>query len=187
MSKKDIEILKEKVSQLLKSLKIDLPKEVTSNTPFRVANALRFLTDGYKTKPEDIFRGAVYKEECDEMIVVKDIEVFSLCEHHLLPFFGRCHIAYIPDKQIIGLSKLARLVDVYAKRLQVQERLTLEIAKSINKHLRPKGVAVVIEAQHLCMMMRGVQKQNSKAITSAMFGVFKKKQRTRMEFLELIR
>jgi GTP cyclohydrolase I len=137
--------------------------------------------------PKQILNGALFDVAYDEMVIVKDIEVFSLCEHHLLPFFGKCHVAYIPDGKVIGLSKIPRLVDMYAKRLQVQERLTMEVADTINASIKPKGVAVVVEAQHLCMIMRGVEKQNSVAVTSSMLGAFKDNQNTRNEFLNLVR
>jgi len=156
-------------------------------TPLRVKRALQFLTAGYRQDPAWLFKRAVAKAKTDEMVIVKDIDFASLCEHHLLPFFGKCHIAYMPDKQIIGLSKIPRLVDVFARRLQVQERLTTQIAESLNTFVQPLGVACVIEAQHLCLMMRGVQKQNTRAITSAMLGVFRTSEKTRAEFLTLVR
>ncbi len=155
-------------------------------TPCRAAESLRFLTAGYCQDIEAIVGDAIFEDPCDEMVMVRDIEMYSLCEHHLLPFYGRCHVAYIPNGRIIGLSKLPRIVDVFARRLQVQERLTNQIADTIQEILTPKGVGVVIEAYHLCMMMRGVQKQNSKTITSAMRGGFKRYSKTRMEFLRLI-
>jgi len=156
-------------------------------TPLRVKRALQFLTAGYRQDPAWLFKRAVGRAKTDEMVIVKDIDFASLCEHHLLPFFGKCHIAYMPDKQIIGLSKIPRLVDVFARRLQVQERLTTQIAESLNTFVQPLGVACVIEAQHLCLMMRGVQKQNTRAITSAMLGVFRTSEKTRAEFLTLVR
>jgi GTP cyclohydrolase IA len=161
-------------------------REGLRRTPHRFAKALEFLTSGYRDDPERVVNGAVFEDPCDEMVVVRDIELYSLCEHHLLPFFVECHIAYIPNGRIIGLSKLPRLVDVYARRLQVQERLTAEIANAIQRLLKPKGVGVVIRASHLCMMMRGVQKQHSKAVTSCMLGGFKRDMRTRAEFLNLL-
>ena len=161
-------------------------REGLAKTPLRVAESLRYLTAGYFQDVNAIVGDAVFEEQCDEMILIRDIEIYSLCEHHMLPFYGRCHIAYIPNKKVIGLSKLPRLVDVYARRLQVQERLTNQIADTVEHILHPKGVGVVIEAYHLCMMMRGVQKQNSKAVTSAMRGGFKRYSKTRMEFLRLI-
>ena len=154
-------------------------------TPVRVAGALRFLTRGYDQTVEDVIGTAVFDEKHDSMVLVKDIEVYSLCEHHMLPFFGKAHVAYIPDGRIVGLSKLPRIVDVFARRLQVQERLTEQIAQAIEDALQPQGVGVVIEAVHLCMMMRGVEKQNSKTITSAVRGLFRRDPRTREEFLRL--
>ncbi|MDA1276572.1 MAG: GTP cyclohydrolase I FolE [Verrucomicrobia bacterium] len=162
-------------------------REGLRRTPERVANSLEFLTRGYGQNLKSVLNGALFAAKSDEMVIVKDIDFFSLCEHHMLPFFGKCHIAYLPVKKIIGLSKLPRLVDVFARRLQVQERMTHEIAVTIEKLIKPQGVGVVVEAQHLCMMMRGVEKQNSCAITSAMLGRFRKDARTRGEFLDLIR
>ena len=156
-------------------------------TPLRVAKALEFLTQGYRKDPKAVLNGALFEADSDEMVIVKDIDFYSLCEHHLLPFFGKCHIAYLPTKKVIGLSKLPRLVDLFARRLQVQERMTHEIAATIDQLIKPQGVGVVVEAQHLCMMMRGVEKQNSYAITSAMMGRFRDDARTRGEFLDLIR
>jgi GTP cyclohydrolase I len=156
-------------------------------TPARVARALRFLTEGYATDPAAILQDALYDSEVDEMVLVKDVEFYSICEHHLLPFYGQAHIAYVPDGRIAGLSKLPRVVDALSRRLQVQEDLTIQVAKAIQEALRPKGVGVVMQAHHLCMMMRGVQKQNSRAVTSCMLGSFKKDARTRSEFLQLIK
>jgi GTP cyclohydrolase IA len=156
-------------------------------TPERVVKSLQFLTGGYEQNLTAVINGAVFAETYSEMVVVRDIEIYSLCEHHLLPFFGRAHVAYIPDGRIIGLSKLPRIVDMFARRLQVQERLTSQIADALDEALSPLGVAVVVEAAHLCMMMRGVQKQNSQTLTSSMRGVFLSDQRTRAEFMELIR
>ena len=156
-------------------------------TPVRVAEAMAFLTDGYALDPATVLNDALFDAVSDEMVIVKDIDFYSLCEHHMLPFFGKCHIAYLPRKKVIGLSKLPRLVDVYARRLQIQERMTYEIANTVKKLINAQGVGVVIEAQHLCMMMRGVEKQNSYAITSAMLGGFRTDSRTRAEFLELLR
>ncbi|HEY0794926.1 MAG TPA: GTP cyclohydrolase I FolE [Acidisarcina sp.] len=155
-------------------------------TPARAAKAMSFLTKGYKEDPASILGGALFEVDYDEMVIVKDIEMFSLCEHHMLPFFGKVHVAYIPNGKVIGLSKIPRLVDVFARRLQVQERLTRQIADSIMEAISPRGVGVVIEARHLCMMMRGVEKQNSSTVTSAMIGVFHE-QNTRNEFLSLVR
>ena len=163
----------------------DPEREGMRKTPKRVAKSLAFLTEGYHKRPQEVVGDALYEQSHQNMVLVKDIEVYSLCEHHLLPFFGKAHIAYIPDGHILGLSKLARLVEVYARRFQVQERLTEQIAQAVWETTRPQGVAVVVEAYHLCMMMRGVQKQNSKTITSAMKGAFLEDQRTRDEFLRL--
>jgi len=165
----------------------DPHREGLRKTPERFEKALRFLTSGYGQDPEKILNGATFSVCYDEMVVVKDIEVFSLCEHHLLPFFGKCHVAYIPNKRVIGLSKIARLVNLYARRLQIQERLTSQIAKAIQERISPEGVGVIIEARHLCMVMRGVEKQNSQAVTSAMLGAFRENTQTRNEFLSLIR
>jgi GTP cyclohydrolase I len=175
------------VGQLLKELGEDAYREGLERTPERVEKALRYLTSGYRMKPEDIFNDALFIEEYDEMVVVKDIDYFSLCEHHLIPFFGKCHVAYMPRRKIVGLSKIPRLVEMYSRRLQVQERLTTQIANTLNEVLQPRGVAVVMEAVHLCMVMRGVEKQNSKAVTSAMLGAFRDRPETRAEFMELIK
>jgi GTP cyclohydrolase IA len=175
------------VEQLLEGLGEDVHREGLERTPERVATALRYLTSGYGKDPREILNGALFVEEYDEMVVVKDIDVFSLCEHHILPFIGKCHVAYMPRKRIVGLSKIPRLVDMYARRLQVQERLTTQIANTLNDVLQPRGVAVVMEALHLCMLMRGVEKQNSKAVTSAMLGAFRDRPETRAEFMELIK
>jgi GTP cyclohydrolase I len=175
------------VDQLLKELGEDTFREGLERTPERVEKALRFLTGGYHMKVEDVFNEALFVEEYDEMVVVKDIDYFSLCEHHLIPFFGKAHIAYMPRKKIVGLSKIPRLVEMFARRLQVQERLTTQIANTLNEVLQPRGVAVVMEAVHLCMIMRGVEKQNSKAVTSAMLGAFRDRPETRAEFMELIK
>ena len=158
-----------------------------ADTPRRVAGALEFLTSGHAEDPVQMLRTALFASNVDQMVVVKDVEFYSLCEHHLLPFYGRCHIAYIPDGQIVGLSKLGRVVDAFSRRLQVQERLTAEIAGAVQEAVRPRGVGVVMEAHHLCMMMRGVEKQASRAVTSSMLGRFRQDARTRGEFLELIR
>jgi len=175
----------ELVAEMIRRLGDDPEREGLKRTPQRVAESLSFLTNGYGTKPEDVINGALFEESHRNMVVVKDIEMYSLCEHHMLPFFGKVHIAYIPNGKIVGLSKTARLVDVYARRLQVQERLTEQIAQAIWDRVEPEGVGVVVEAYHLCMMMRGVQKQNSKTITSAMRGSFLENQMTRDEFLRL--
>jgi GTP cyclohydrolase IA len=172
---------------LLKEIGEDPTRQGLSKTPERVARSIEFLTHGYRQDPRDVLRQAVFDEECNEMVLVKDIDFYSLCEHHLLPFFGRAHVAYVPDGRIVGLSKLARTVELVSRRLQVQERLTNAIADAIQEVLQPKGVAVVLEAQHLCMLMRGIQKQNSYAITSAMHGEFESDPKTRAEFMQLIR
>ena len=175
------------VAMMLKELGEDAHREGLEKTPARVAAALRYLTSGYAKNPSDILNDALFVEDYDEMVIVKDIDVTSTCEHHLLPFIGKCHVAYMPDRKIVGLSKIPRLVDMYARRLQVQERLTTQIASTLNDVLQPRGVAVVIEAVHLCMVMRGVEKQNSKAVTSAMLGSFRDRPETRAEFMELIK
>jgi GTP cyclohydrolase IA len=175
------------VREMLAELGEDVGRDGLRRTPERVAASLRFLTRGYKMDVDQIINNAIFEADYDEMVVVKDVEIYSLCEHHLLPFYGKCHIAYLPGRKIIGLSKMPRIVDVFSRRLQVQERLTTDVAYAIEKHLEPKGVAVVIEAYHLCMMMRGVQKQNSKTITSCMLGRFKSDSKTRSEFLDFIR
>lgn len=163
----------------------DAERDGLVRTPERVRKAMEFLTKGYKQDASEILRGAMFDVDYDEMVIVKDVEVFSLCEHHMLPFFGRVHVAYIPNGKVVGLSKIARLVDVYARRLQVQERLTRQIADAIQETMKPQGVGVVIEARHFCMMMRGVEKQHSSTVTSAMLGVFREHQ-TRDEFLSLV-
>ena len=179
--------LREHVTEILKILGEDPSREGLAKTPLRVEKALKYLTKGYAQDPGEILRSAVFGEsDYDEMVIVKDIDVFSLCEHHLLPFFGKCHVAYLPDKKIVGLSKLPRVVEAFARRLQVQERLTTQIAKTIEETLKPKGVGVVVEAFHLCVMMRGVEKQNAHMITSSMRGRFRSDSRTREEFLDLI-
>jgi GTP cyclohydrolase IA len=175
------------VKGLLKAIGEDPNREGLKKTPKRVEEMYKFLTKGYKEDPDKVINKALYSEGPQDMIVVRDIDFFSLCEHHMLPFFGKCHIAYIPNKKIVGLSKLARLVEIYSRRLQVQERLTRQVADTIEKHLKPQGVAVVMEAEHLCMKMRGVEKQNSVAVTSAMLGEFHDSEPTRAEFLSLIR
>ena len=171
---------------LLVELGEDPDRDGLERTPRRVAESLRFLTKGYQEDVDQALNGALYEVTHDEMIIVRDIEVFSLCEHHLLPFIGKCHVAYIPSRKVIGLSKIARLVDVFARRLQVQERLTTQVAQVLMEKINPLGVGVVMEAQHLCMIMRGVQKQNSVTVTSAMLGVFRDKKQTRDEFLSLV-
>ena len=178
--------LENTIHTLLSEIGEDPSREGLLKTPSRVAESMRFLTRGYTQKVDDILNGALFTEENKEMVVVRDIDFYSLCEHHLLPFFGKCHVAYIPNGKIIGLSKLPRIVDMYARRLQVQERLTKQIADTIESAVNPLGVAVVMEASHLCMQMRGVEKQNSVALTSTMLGVFKDSAMTRAEFLDLI-
>jgi GTP cyclohydrolase I len=180
-------MLERVIRDLLKELGQDPDREGLEKTPARVAKALRYLTSGYQTDVRDVLNDALFTEQYDEMVIVKDIDFFSVCEHHLLPFFGKCHIAYMPSKKIVGLSKLPRLVEMFSRRLQVQERLTTQIAQTLNDALRPRGVAVVMEALHMCMLMRGVEKQNSKAVTSAMLGAFRDRPETRAEFMELIK
>ncbi len=175
------------VETMLRTLDPEPTREGLRDTPRRVEKAFRFYTDGYERDPKKVIGDALFEAETDEMVVVKDIEVYSLCEHHLAPFFGKAHVAYIPSSKIVGLSKLARVVDIFARRLQVQERLTMQVAHAIQDVLQPRGVAVVIEAAHLCMMMRGVEKQNSRTITSCLLGLFRRDERTRTEFLKLVR
>jgi GTP cyclohydrolase I len=175
------------VRKILVQLGEDPNREGLRRTPERFEKALRFLTKGYLQDHDKILNGAMFSVCYDQMVLVKDIEVYSMCEHHLLPFFGKCHVAYIPDKKVVGLSKIARLVNMYARRLQIQERLTSQIAKAIQEKLAPQGVGVIVEARHLCMVMRGVEKQNSIATTSAMLGAFRENKQTRDEFLSLIR
>jgi GTP cyclohydrolase I len=175
------------IRTLLAELGENPSREGLLDTPKRVEKALTFLTSGYRANIDDVLNGALFTVDYSEMVIVKDIDFYSLCEHHLLPFFGKCHVAYIPTTRVIGLSKIPRLVDVFARRLQVQERLTSQIADTISDKIAPLGVAVVVEATHLCMSMRGVEKQNSFAVTSAMIGAFRDSARTRMEFLELIK
>jgi len=175
------------IEQLLKELGEDVTREGLDRTPDRVEKALRYLTSGYDQDVNTVLNDALFVEDYDEMVVVKDIDFFSLCEHHLLPFIGKCHVAYMPRRKIVGLSKTPRLVEMYSRRLQVQERLTKQIANTLNDVLQPMGVAVVMEGIHLCMLMRGVEKQNSKAVTSAMLGAFRDRPETRAEFMELIK
>jgi GTP cyclohydrolase I len=175
------------IGQLLAALGEDPSREGLQNTPLRVEKALRFLTSGYGADPDAVLNNALFTVDYTEMVIVKDIDFYSLCEHHLLPFFGRCHVAYIPRHKVVGLSKIPRLVEIFSRRLQVQERLTNQIAETIREKINPLGVGVVMEATHLCMSMRGVEKQNSFAITSAMLGSFRTDARTRSEFLTLIR
>jgi len=175
------------IKRLLAEIGEDPEREGLANTPKRVEQALKFLTSGYQADVDTVINNALFTVDYSEMVIVKDIDFYSLCEHHLLPFFGKCHVAYVPSNKVIGLSKIPRLVDVFSRRLQVQERLTNQIANAILEKVNPLGVAVVMEGTHLCMSMRGVEKQNSFAVTSAMLGLFRKNARTRMEFLELIR
>ena len=172
--------------ELLVKLGEDPGREGLNETPERMENALKFLTSGYQADIEQILTSSTFDEEYDEMVVVKDVDFYSLCEHHMLPFFGKCHVAYIPDGKIIGLSKIPRLIEAYSRRLQVQERLTTQVSAAIADNLKPKGVAVVMEAFHFCMAMRGVEKQNTYAITSSMKGLFRNDEKTRQEFLHLI-
>jgi GTP cyclohydrolase IA len=175
------------VTRLLIELGEDPAREGLVRTPQRVQTTLKFLTSGYQADIDEVLNGALFSVDYSEMVIVRDIDFYSLCEHHLLPFFGKCHVAYIPNGRVIGLSKLPRLVDIFARRLQLQERMTNQIAETIRTKVNPLGVAVVCEGTHLCMAMRGVQKQNSYTITSAMLGAFRDQARTRMEFLELIK
>ena len=182
----DIGAMTEIVAQLLEALGEAPGRNGLQRTPERVAKALQFMTQGYHQDIERLLNGALFPIEYDEMVIVKDIDFFSLCEHHLLPFFGKCHVGYLPNKKVVGLSKIPRVVDVFARRLQVQERLTVQIAETLKRKLDAHGVAVVMEARHLCMMMRGVEKQNTLAVTSSMLGVFRTQEQTRNEFLKLI-
>ena len=181
-----VDVIEAACERILRELGEDSRRDGLRKTPERVAKSLRYLTNGYRQDVDQVLNGALFSVAYDEMVIVRDIEVFSLCEHHLLPFFGRCHVAYLPHRKVIGLSKIPRLVDVFARRLQVQERLTTQIAETIMEKVRPMGVGVVIEARHLCMIMRGVEKQNSVAVTSAMLGVFRESAQTRQEFLNLV-
>ena len=175
------------IESVIKELGEDPNRDGLLKTPYRVAKAMRFFTKGYKQDPAEILTGALFDVDYDEMVLVKDIDFFSQCEHHMVPFFGRIHVGYIPNGKVVGLSKIPRTVEIFARRLQVQERLTMDVAQTIEDVLQPKGVGVVVEAKHLCMMMRGVEKQNSFAITSSMRGSFKTDSKTRAEFMELIR
>ena len=179
--------MKQLVRELLIKLGEDPKRDGLKGTPERVNQAFRYLTSGYAQDVDKVLNNALFDVKYDEMVIVSDIDFFSLCEHHLLPFFGKVHIAYLPYKRVIGISKMARLVEVFSRRLQVQERLTTQIAETINQRIAPLGVGVVIEAQHMCMLMRGVEKQNSRATTSAMLGTFRTNHETRMEFLDLLR
>jgi GTP cyclohydrolase I len=177
----------ELVREMIVRLGEDPEREGLARTPERVAKAMRFLVKGYQDDPEALLRKALFSVSYDEMVIVKDVEMFSLCEHHMLPFFGKVHVAYIPNGKVIGLSKIPRLIEVFSRRLQIQERLTTQIAEAIQNTIEPQGVGVVIEARHLCMMMRGVEKQHSSAVTSSMLGCFRTEEETRTEFLSLIR
>ncbi|MBP1597464.1 MAG: cyclohydrolase [Acidobacteria bacterium] len=178
--------MKELVRELLVKIGEDPERDGLRGTPERVDKAYRFLTGGYRQDVEEVLNNALFDVKYDEMVIVSDIDFFSLCEHHLLPFFGKVHVAYLPYKKVIGISKMVRLVEMFSRRLQVQERLTTQIAETINQKITPLGVGVVIEAQHMCMLMRGVEKQNSRALTSSMLGTFRTHHETRMEFLNLI-
>ena len=175
------------VAKILTEVGEDVGREGLDRTPDRVEKALRYLTSGYEQDAKEILNDAMFVEDYDEMVIVKDIDFSSLCEHHLLPFIGKCHVAYMPGRKIVGLSKIPRLVEMFSRRLQVQERLTTQIASTVNEVLQPRGVAVVMEALHMCMLMRGVEKQNSKAVTSAMLGAFRDRPETRAEFMELLK
>ncbi len=177
----------ELVESLLEELGEDPSRAGLKGTPGRVSRALRELTDGYHVAPEDVVAGAIFEQDCDEMVLVKDIPFYSLCEHHMLPFFGTCHVGYLPKGRVVGLSKIPRLVETFAHRLQLQERMTKEIAEALNVAVTPRGVGVVVEARHLCMEMRGVQKTGGQLITSCMLGTFRRDARTRAEFLDLVR
>ena len=185
-NEKVTEILSKNYKEVIEQIGEDPAREGLLKTPERVAKAMQFLTNGYDQNPDDIVNQAIFHEEYSEMVIVKDIELYSLCEHHMLPFFGKAHVAYIPNGKIVGLSKIPRVVDAYSRRLQVQERLTIEIRDCIQRTLEPKGVAVVIEASHMCMQMRGVQKQNSSTTSSAFTGLFMTNDSTRKEFINLV-
>jgi GTP cyclohydrolase IA len=187
LQEKDLDRIADSYRELLQAIGEDVDREGLQRTPDRAARALEFLTQGYRQNLDQIINGAVFESSASEIILVKDIELYSLCEHHLLPFIGRAHVAYLPNGKVIGLSKVARIVDVFARRLQIQENLTTQIAESLMNCLQPSGVAVVVEAKHLCMMMRGVEKQNSVMKTSCLLGTFKEDARTRSEFLSLLK
>ncbi len=179
-------VMEDLFSRLITEIGEDVGREGLVDTPKRAASAFQFLNNGYQRNLEDVLNKAIFEADTEDMVIVKDIELYSLCEHHLLPFIGKCHVAYLPQGKVIGLSKVARIVDMYARRLQIQERLTNQIATALQTAINPAGVAVVIEAKHLCMMMRGVEKQNSVMTTSSMLGLFRKQISTRSEFLDLI-
>ncbi len=178
--------IEDAVRKMLVEIGEDPERQGLKNTPERISKMYEELTSGYRISPEEVINDAIFDEKYDEMVVVKDVEFYSLCEHHMLPFFGKCHVAYVPKGKIIGISKIPRIIEVYSRRLQVQERMTVNIADFLNKALKPHGVAVVAEAYHLCMAMRGVRKARANMLTSSMYGVFKKDERTRVEFLSLI-
>jgi GTP cyclohydrolase I len=178
--------LEKNYSEIITAIGEDVSREGLQDTPKRAATAFKFLTQGYEQNLEEVLNGAIFEADTEDMVIVKDIELYSMCEHHLLPFIGKCHVGYLPTGKVMGLSKVARIIDMYARRLQIQEKLTKEIAKAIQTAINPRGVAIVIEAQHLCMMMRGVEKQNSVMTTSSMLGVFRADYSTRNEFLKLI-
>lgn len=180
-------MIEEEIRRILLELGEDPEREGLLKTPERVRKSLQFLTRGYKQDINEVINGAIFNEDCDDMVIVRNIEFYSMCEHHMLPFFGKCHIGYVPKGKVFGVSKLARLVDVFARRLQIQERMTRQIAMQIMESVAPDGVGVVVEAQHLCMLMRGVEKQNSEMKTSCMLGSFRRSEATRLEFLNLIR
>lgn len=186
MSDADKSEFQQSVARMLQSLDPEPTREGLVDTPKRVEKAFRFYTSGYAQDPREVIGSGLFEAETDEMVLVKNIELYSLCEHHLAPFFGKAHVAYIPSSKIVGLSKVARVVEIFARRLQVQERLTMQIAQALEDVLQPRGVAVVIEASHLCMMMRGVEKQNSSTVTSCLRGLFRSDERTRSEFLKLV-
>lgn len=178
--------MKDLIRKMLLDLGEDPDRQGLKGTPHRVEQALRFLTSGYTQNPVELLNNALFDVQYDEMVIVKNIDFFSMCEHHMLPFFGKCHVGYLPDKKVVGISKIARLIEMYSRRLQVQERLTTQIARTILETIKPLGVGVVIEAQHMCMQMRGVEKQNSRAVTSSMLGNFRRSAETRNEFLNLV-
>lgn len=178
--------MEKQFSQLIQEIGEDIGREGLIDTPKRAAAAFRYLTSGYRRSLENVLNNAIFESDTEDMVIVKDIELYSLCEHHLLPFIGKCHVGYLPDRKVLGLSKIARIVEMYARRLQIQERLTKQIADAVQDAVAPRGVAVVIEAKHLCMMMRGVEKQNSVMTTSSMIGLFRDRVSTRSEFLSLI-
>jgi len=184
--KPDVNEFQQSVQRMLQAMDPEPEREGLRDTPRRVEKAFQFYTSGYQQTPEEVIGGGLFEAETDEMVLVKNIELYSLCEHHLAPFFGKAHVAYIPSDKIVGLSKVARVVELYARRLQVQERLTMQIAQALEDVLKPRGVGVIIEASHLCMMMRGVEKQNSSTVTSCLKGLFRRDERTRTEFLKLV-